>query len=749
MKALWDVFVCNIPESSSEKALRELFERRGGPVQRLVYNSKTKSATLEFFRRNDAETIINGTTIQPFVLDGVRLEVKRHYSNSAVKKASSYNPFKGSQPASPVGRVAAADDDADVWFAPPAAKKVAVEATGDVWIGGASVRKEQDTPKQHREEHRERSRFYDRKRDSERGRSQSRHSERSEYRSQSRGPERDRRSREPESRERERDRERESRDRDRERESRYREQERREPVRYGSVPPVPSQHNVISNTDGLTPRTLVPDVVMVPSSNRKSKYKLTPEQKKELFQQQVMKAQAAKEQEEKERQEKERLESLERAQREELQKQLAAQANALKLVQQLPVVIRAAPSNLLASDEQQRLIQQQQQQQQQQLQAQLEAQLQLQLQQQQQPHRQLQQYEQRQNQKQQPDLKDNDDDVWINPVDPRIKHTPSVIPDHRAAPGKVVDAIAAELIAEAELDEGIWFQEPSNPSNLPRVEIEPEMADENEWVDAWDSNAWEWDEGTNEPQQRVEVGVENEDGVWTWTWREPTEADSRVTARVPVDNVIVKREAEDGKESNDDDLSKRIKLEPPDVATFLPAPSQTPVDSRQGLAEVAVQPVVAAVAASVEESAPKPVAPVSVPSPKPLKSALAAPFRAQVAQAEWNHAGAEYTVIPTAFGLIEMMKSFPSDLEAPTKAQTPSSAPKGNKMNWLELVVNLLKGRGAKDGISAVSLGQALGKNPRVSSRPRWKAELKAFLEEAVKREKLVKVNRTYFLPKK
>jgi hypothetical protein len=91
--------------------------------------------------------------------------------------------------------------------------------------------------------------------------------------------------------------------------------------------------------------------------------------------------------------------------------------------------------------------------------------------------------------------------------------------------------------------------------------------------------------------------------------------------------------------------------------------------------------------------------------------------------AEWDHTGGEYVVLPTAFGLIEMIKSFPSE----------------KKFNWLELIKALI-GKDKRKGISSAALSGALGRNPRVTSRNNWKQELQAFLREAMQRDKIFKV---------
>ncbi len=680
--------------------------------------------------------------------------------------------------AAPSSSSSSFQDDGDVWFAPPAAKKIAVEDEDGIWAGPAvkvekDVDRERDRVDRERADRerseRERSRSYDRRHDDERGKSQSRGRESRDRDRSERSRERDRYSRDRERDDRERDRDRDDRERDR-----FDDRDRRSSsvaARYSS-PALsqsnsrPSSSNIIPNTDGLTPQSQVPDIVTVPSSNRKSKYKLTPAQRKEMFELQVAKAAAAKEREAKEKEEKERAQRLELEKQEEAKRKVLVQAELVKQVQHIAYggapPLPEVPNEVMRHVEEQRRL----------------AQMQLEAQKQQ--HQQQQLSQQQRNFQPAPlvVVADDDDDIWVGPSATLAVGAGAVGASFASAAGsstagsvpEVVDACAAEMIAEAELDEGIWFQEPAMvipvASNVGKAE--PELADEDEWVDAWDSNAWDWDDESYKKSRRVQVGTETEDGVWTWGWKEPeddtgAEGDAASNTYVPPETKV-KREAEQdtGSEKDHSDAFdlKRIKTEPKDVATFLPDPVVSAASRGVSATTpttpsfvVASAPAPAAASSTPTPQAPPPLTASSAPGvvaaatpseapagPKVLKSALAAHIRPApvVSVAEWDHSNSVYVVIPTAFGLLEMMKSFPSEV-----AETPT------KFKWLELVRSLWHKKPKGFGISSVSLSNAMSKNPQVTSRHKWKEELQAFLREAVKRDKLLKVNRTYYLGNK
>jgi hypothetical protein len=142
MKGHWDLYVCNIPSTASEAALKDFFTHRGGPIERLMLYSKSKSASIQFCRSSDAEAILSSSQ---FVLDGVVLWIKKHKnggtrkspstkkSPSSSKRSSSsvepLAPFRSSRVAAPAFE---GEEGEAVWFVPPAAKKPAWEES--VWV---------------------------------------------------------------------------------------------------------------------------------------------------------------------------------------------------------------------------------------------------------------------------------------------------------------------------------------------------------------------------------------------------------------------------------------------------------------------------------------------------------------------------------------------------------------------------------------------------------------------------------------
>ncbi len=305
------------------------------------------------------------------------------------------------------------------------------------------------------------------------------------------------------------------------------------------------------------------------------------------------------------------------------------------------------------------------------------------------------------------------------PPPPRAVGVAAPVTQAVVATVAVKDAVLEEKLKEEELDEGVWYQEKSSGHAVPSVaignaddEYEENNGSGNSGV--WDS-AWEWDDNDASDLLR------NGSSIVETSPAEPnvTEASAPIGARGRSEQPQAVPAAPVAAASNNSGLVPT----PPGMLNRSPPSPSRPAPSIVCVSSPSLKRV------KTEPEAPPPSPPSMARSLPPVK-----PVEAQKFEAEWDHDNAIYVVVQTEFGLIELFDAFPQPKQA-------------KKINWLVLFKKAISSTGDPTrGISRVALSTFMSKLPQVTVQANWKAELTNFLHVAENLGKVLRVERTYFL---
>jgi hypothetical protein len=320
------------------------------------------------------------------------------------------------------------------------------------------------------------------------------------------------------------------------------------------------------------------------------------------------------------------------------------------------------------------------------------------------------------------------------PVAPKAPDAPKA----SSAAGKLQDAGIAEMIEEEELDEGVWFGEghlaapaaPRAASNAAAAGAaggaaaaadESNNNNDSEWVAQWDS-AWEWEDEATDSKREGAPRRQEEEGDGTWTNN---------------DGFVALEAGKVEKKFEPPPLPPRatpIKPEPvvapPPVVAVPASPPLSVAASASPERPVSVAPTVWRSPNGFVQASPSQQSSPNRPSPKRAAAAAAAK---STFRPEWDHRNAVYVVVQTEYGLVELFDAFPK-------------SEKAQKFPWLELFRRALPPMDPTAGISRQGLTAFMSRRPEVTSRTDWQRELDAFLKEGRKRDKLLFLDRKYFL---